>query len=181
MPCLSHRGVMEDGVTTNKAAMLPMAGVGISVLLAATSILREMLAVIDRLALQYVDAEAREAGIEYFGFVAECNQGATEDHSDTVFEFSENLRAMKKRDISSPIDACESPAGLASFIRRTAPQGSGHPGWCAKSGMGRELFALWRPGVIIRAESSVLTQIVGVLAKYTKEIAAPTADSVEGQ
>ena len=86
-----------------RKAVLPVAGFGTRVLPATKTIPKEMLPVVDRPALQYVVDEAREAGIEHFGFVTGRNKGAIEDYFDRAYELEYSLREKGKTEI---YDAC---------------------------------------------------------------------------
>jgi UTP--glucose-1-phosphate uridylyltransferase len=92
-----------------RKAVLPVAGFGTRVLPATKAVPKEMLTVFDRPALQYVVDEAREAGIEHFGFVTGRGKQAIEDYFYKAFELEARSEAKKKDAI------------LAEVARRPAP------------------------------------------------------------
>jgi len=143
-----------------RKAVLPVAGFGTRVLPATKAIPKEMLPVFDRPAIDYVVAEAREAGIEHIVFVTGRNKGAIEDYFDHAFELEHSLQAKGKTAILAEVEAARLPAGTSSFVRQQAPNGLGHAVWCARDVVGDEPFAVLLPDVLIMGQPSCLKQMV---------------------
>lgn len=147
-------------MNTIRKAVLPVAGLGTRVLPATKAVPKEMLPIVDRPAIQYVVAEAREAGIEHFVLVTGRNKGAIEDYFDRAYELETSLREKNKDHILDELHAALPPAGSMSFVRQQAPLGLGHAVWCAREVIGDEAFAVLLPDVLVRAEPSCLAQMV---------------------
>ena len=142
-----------------RKAVLPVAGFGTRVLPATKAIPKELLPVFDRPAIDYVVAEAHEAGIEHIVFVTGRNKGAIEDYFDHAFELEHSLRQKGKVDLLAELDATALTPGAASFVRQQAPNGLGHAVWCARDIIGDEPFAVLLPDVLIMGESGCLNQM----------------------
>lgn len=132
-----------------RKAILPVAGFGTRVLPATKAVPKEMLAVFDRPAIQYVVDEARAAGIEHIVFVTGRNKGAIEDYFDIAFELEDSLRAKGKTVLLEELSLSRLEAGAASFVRQQEPKGLGHAVWCARDVIGDEPFALLLPDMIM--------------------------------
>ena len=132
-----------------RKAILPVAGFGTRVLPATKAVPKEMLAVFDRPAIQYVVDEARAAGIEHIVFVTGRNKSAIEDYFDIAFELEDSLRAKGKTALLQELALSRLEAGAASFVRQQEPKGLGHAVWCARDIIGDEPFALLLPDMIM--------------------------------
>jgi UTP--glucose-1-phosphate uridylyltransferase len=132
-----------------RKAILPVAGFGTRVLPATKAVPKEMLAVFDRPAIQYVVDEARAAGIEHIVFVTGRNKSAIEDYFDLAYELEESLRAKNKTALIEDLKPTRLEAGAASFVRQQEPKGLGHAVWCARDVIGDEPFALLLPDMIM--------------------------------
>ncbi|MEL7481657.1 MAG: UTP--glucose-1-phosphate uridylyltransferase GalU [Pseudomonadota bacterium] len=158
-----------------RKAVLPVAGFGTRVLPATKSIPKEMLPVVDRPAIQYVVDEARDAGIEHFVFVTGRNKGAIEDYFDRAYELEVTLDQKRKDHALEQVKRTLLPAGAASFVRQQSPLGLGHAVWCAKDIVGDEPFAILLPDVIVKAETSCLSQMVSAYDRVGGNIIAVDA------
>lgn len=132
-----------------RKAILPVAGFGTRVLPATKAVPKEMLAVFDRPAIQYVVDEARAAGIEHIVFVTGRNKSAIEDYFDVAYELEESLRAKSKSALIDDLKPTRLDPGAASFVRQQEPKGLGHAVWCARDIIGDEPFALLLPDMIM--------------------------------
>ncbi|MEL6830914.1 MAG: UTP--glucose-1-phosphate uridylyltransferase GalU [Pseudomonadota bacterium] len=156
-----------------RKAVLPVAGFGTRVLPATKAVPKELLPVVDRPALQYVVDEAIEAGIEHIVFVTGRGKSAIEDYFDLAFELETNLRAKSsKANILADVEKTRLPAGGASFTRQQEALGLGHAIWCARDIIGREPFAILLPDVIVKAETSCLSQMATAFNKVGGNIIA---------
>lgn len=132
-----------------RKAILPVAGFGTRVLPATKAVPKEMLAVFDRPAIQYVVDEARAAEIEHIVFVTGRNKSAIEDYFDVAYELEESLRQKNKTTQLEDLKPTRLDAGAASFVRQQSPNGLGHAVWCARDIIGDEPFALLLPDMIM--------------------------------
>ncbi len=155
-----------------RKAVLPVAGLGTRVLPATKAIPKEMMPVVDRPAIEYVVAEAQEAGIEHIVFITGRGKGAIEDHFDIAFELETNLQQKNKTEALAELARTLPKAGATSFIRQQEPLGLGHAIWCARDVIGDEPFAVLLPDVLIQAKRGCLAQMVDVFAEKGGNIIA---------
>ncbi len=142
-----------------RKAVLPVAGFGTRVLPATKAIPKELLPVFDRPAIDYVVAEAREAGIEHIVFVTGRNKGAIEDYFDRAFELEHSLQQKNKTALLAELETSILAPGAASFVRQQAPNGLGHAVWCARDVIGDEPFAVLLPDVLVMGQPGCLKQM----------------------
>lgn len=143
-----------------KKVVIPVAGLGTRVLPATKSIPKELLPVVDRPLIDYVLAEARDAGIEHAVLVTGRGKGAIEDYFDHAYELEDTLRAKSKSDILSVVEATIPKAGAISYTRQQAPLGLGHAIWCARDIIGDEPFAVSLPDEIVAHRPGFLKQMI---------------------
>jgi len=155
-----------------RKVVIPVAGLGTRVLPATKSIPKELLPVVDRPLIDYVLAEARDAGIEHAVLVTGRGKGAIEDYFDHAYELEDTLRQKKKTDILSAIDATIPKAGAVSYTRQQAPLGLGHAIWCAREIIGDEPFAVSLPDEIVAHRPGFLKQMVEAYEKVGGNLVA---------
>ena len=143
-----------------RKVVIPVAGLGTRVLPATKSIPKELLPVVDRPLIDYVVAEARDAGIENFILVTGRGKGAIEDYFDHAFELEHTLEAKSKTAILDEIRKTVPGAGSVSYTRQQAPLGLGHAVWCARELIGNEPFAVSLPDEIVSHRPGFLRQMV---------------------
>jgi len=143
-----------------RKAVFPVAGLGTRFLPATKAIPKEMLTVVDRPVIDYVVAEAREAGIEHFIFVTGRNKAVIEDHFDVQFELYDTLEQRGKTEVLEKLKRLQPQPGQTSFTRQQAPLGLGHAVWCAREIVGDEPFALLLPDMIMQSEPGCMKQMV---------------------
>jgi UTP--glucose-1-phosphate uridylyltransferase len=146
-----------------------VAGFGTRVLPATKAVPKEMLAVFDRPAIQYVVDEALGAGIEHIVFVTGRNKGAIEDYFDRAYELEDTLRLKGKSDLVAELDAMLPTAGSVSFVRQQSPNGLGHAVWCARDVIGDEPFALLLPDMIMAPHTGAKQCLNGMMDVYARE------------
>jgi UTP--glucose-1-phosphate uridylyltransferase len=146
--------------TKIRKVVIPVAGLGTRVLPATKSIPKELLPVVDRPLIDYVVAEARDAGIEHIVLVTGRGKGAIEDYFDHSFELETTLRAKNKTDILKSVEAVIPRAGDLSYTRQQAPLGLGHAVWCARDIIGDQPFAVSLPDEIVPHRPGFLRQMV---------------------
>ncbi len=143
-----------------KKVVIPVAGLGTRVLPATKSIPKELLPVVDRPLIDYVVAEARDAGIEQIILVTGRGKSAIEDYFDHAFELEATLKAKAKGDILAEVEKTIPRAGDLSYTRQQAPLGLGHAVWCARAMVGDEPFAVSLPDEIVPHRPGFLRQMV---------------------
>ncbi len=152
-----------------RKAVLPVAGLGTRVLPATKAVPKEMLAVFDRPAIQYVIDEARDAGIEHIVFVTGRNKSAIEDYFDRAYELEDTLRQKGKTDVLGDLEAILPAPGSVSFVRQQAPNGLGHAVWCARDVIGHEPFALLLPDMIMVPDDGARQCLAAMMDVYGAE------------
>ena len=128
-----------------RKVVIPVAGLGTRVLPATKSIPKELLPVVDRPLIDYVVAEARDAGIEHIVLVTGRGKAAIEDYFDHAFELEATLKA---------------------------PLGLGHAVWCARDIIGDEPFAVSLPDEIVPTRPGFLKQMVEAYEKVGGNLVA---------
>lgn len=152
-----------------RKAVLPVAGLGTRVLPATKAVPKEMLAVFDRPAIQYVIDEALGAGIEHIVFVTGRNKSAIEDYFDRAYELEDTLRQKGKTDLLGELDAILPAPGSVSFVRQQSPNGLGHAVWCARDVIGHEPFALLLPDMIMLPDRGAKACLASMMDVYDAE------------
>ncbi|HXI86545.1 MAG TPA: UTP--glucose-1-phosphate uridylyltransferase GalU [Parvularculaceae bacterium] len=152
--------------------VIPVAGLGTRVLPATKSIPKELLPVIDRPLIDYVVAEAREAGIKDVILVTGRGKSAIEDYFDHAFELEAALEAKGKKDLLQLLTNALPKAGTISYTRQQAPLGLGHAVWCARELVGDEPFAVSLPDEIVPERPGFLKQMVEAYQKTGGNIVA---------
>lgn len=155
-----------------RKVVIPVAGLGTRVLPATKSIPKELLPVVDRPLIDYVVAEAREAGIEDVILVTGRGKGAIEEYFDHAFELEATLAAKGKNDVLAALKAALPKAGTVSYTRQQAPLGLGHAVWCARALVGDEPFAVSLPDEIVPERPGFLKQMVDAYAQTGGNIVA---------
>jgi UTP--glucose-1-phosphate uridylyltransferase len=148
-----------------RKVVIPVAGLGTRVLPATKSIPKELLPVVDRPLIDYVVAEAREAGIEQFVFVTGRGKSAIEDYFDHAFELEAALKAKGKDALVAASTAAMPKAGEAIYTRQQSPLGLGHAVWCARHIVGDEPFAVSLPDEIVPGKPGYLAQLMDAHGK----------------
>jgi len=148
-----------------RKVVIPVAGHGTRVMPAAKSIPKELLPLVDRPLIDYVVAEAFEAGIEHVVLVTGRGKSAIEDYFDHAIELEAGLEKKNKGEILEAVRRPIPAAGALSSTRQQAPLGLGHAVWCARDIIGDEPFAVSLPDVVIDGKPSALAQMV---SEYNK-------------
>lgn len=155
-----------------RKVVIPVAGLGTRVLPATKSIPKELLPVVDRPLIDYVVAEAREAGIDQIILVTGRGKGAIEDYFDHAFELEASLREKNKTDLLESLTGSMPKAGAVSYTRQQAPLGLGHAIWCARALVGDEPFAVSLPDEIVPTRPGFLRQMADAYSKTGGNIVA---------
>ena len=155
-----------------RKVVIPVAGLGTRVLPATKSMPKELLPVVDRPLIDYVVAEAREAGIEQIILVTGRGKGAIEDYFDHAFELETTLKEKNKTAILDNVLKTVPVAGTVTYTRQQAPLGLGHAVWCARELVGDEPFAVSLPDEIVPDRPGFLKQMVEAYSSIGGNIVA---------
>ena len=118
-----------------RKAVIPAAGLGTRVLPATKAQPKEMLAIVDKPALQYLVEELIESGIEEILIVTGRNKVSIENHFDYSYELEKTLDLLKVvHDISKMSNIY--------YVRQKKPLGLGHAIGCAEAFVGSEPFVV---------------------------------------
>ncbi|MBB5518639.1 UTP--glucose-1-phosphate uridylyltransferase GalU [Amphiplicatus metriothermophilus] len=155
-----------------RKVVIPVAGLGTRVLPATKTIPKELLPVVDRPLIDYVVAEAREAGLETIVLVTGRGKGAIEDYFDHAYELEATLAAKSKTELLDELRAGLPAAGEVIATRQQAPLGLGHAVWCAREIVGDEPFAVSLPDEIVPSRPGFLKQMLDAYARTGGNIVA---------
>ena len=88
-----------------RKAVIPAAGLGTRVLPASKAIPKEMLAIVDKPAIQYIVEEAARSGIEDILIITSRGKTAIEDHFDRSPELEQKLfRSVRNHTVPVHMD-----------------------------------------------------------------------------
>lgn len=124
-----------------RKAVIPVAGLGTRFLPATKASPKEMLAIVDKPALQYIIEEASQAGIESVLLVTNRGKSAIENHFDHNIELEIALEKSGKREALEQVRAINNLADIF-YVRQNETKGLGHAILCAKDFVGNEPFAI---------------------------------------
>ncbi|WP_328550680.1 MULTISPECIES: UTP--glucose-1-phosphate uridylyltransferase [unclassified Streptomyces] len=155
---------------TVRKAVVPAAGLGTRFLPATKATPKEMLPVVDKPAIQYVE-EAAAAGLNDVLMVTGRHKRAIEDHFDNAFELEQALAA--KGD-AVRLDAVRDPARLADIhhIRQGEPLGLGHAVLCARRHVGNQPFAVLLGDDLIDPRETLLSRMLDVRDRHAGSVVA---------
>ncbi len=145
--------------TAVRKAVIPAAGLGTRFLPATKSQPKEMLAVVDKPAIQYVVEEAVRCGIRDILVVTGRGKSSMEDHFDRSPELEAELRAKQKTELLEQMQAIAEMADL-HYVRQREPKGLGHAVGVAREHVGREPFAVLLGDDIMDERSRVLDEMI---------------------
>ncbi len=143
-------------------AVLPLAGLGTRFLPATKAVPKELLPLVDRPCLDYILAEAVEAGLEDFVFVISKGKGAIEEHFSRDFQLEAYLEERDKLDLLAEVRRA---GRLAKFVtvRQHEALGLGHAVLTARPAVGDNPFAvLLGDDIIHNPARSALRQLMDV-------------------
>ncbi|MHB1535467.1 MAG: UTP--glucose-1-phosphate uridylyltransferase GalU [Acidimicrobiales bacterium] len=148
-----------------RKAVIPAAGLGTRFLPATKAQPKEMLAVVDKPAIQYVVEEAVRAGITDILVITGRGKRSLEDHFDRSFELEYYLEEGGKHE---DLAEMRSIADLADihYVRQGEPLGLGHAVSVARSHVGDQPFVVMLGDDIMHERSGVLDDMLGVYNQY---------------
>ena len=140
-----------------RKAVIPAAGLGTRFLPVTRSVPKELLPILDRPMLQYVVAEAAEAGITDVIVVTSPGKEGIAEYFRPRPDLEERLA-----DDAALLEKVKSGARLAdvSFVIQEEPLGLGHAVLTARDAVGDEPFAVILPDDIIAHEPGALSQMM---------------------
>jgi len=145
-----------------RKAVIPAAGLGTRFLPVTMSVPKELLPIIDRPLLQYVIAEAAEAGVEEVIIVTSPGKESISDYFQPHAALEQRLAASGDNDLLAKVAEA---AGLArvSFVIQHEALGLGHAVLMAKDAVGGEPFVVILPDDIIAHVPGAVAQMVQAL------------------
>jgi UTP--glucose-1-phosphate uridylyltransferase len=144
-----------------RKAVLPVAGLGTRFLPVTKAVPKELLPLVDRPCLEYIVAEALEAGIEDFVFVTSRGKDAITDYFDRSPSLEASLEAAGKEDYLREVRRVGRMAEVLS-LRQKRTLGLGHAVLCAAPATGDEPFAVLLGDDIVDAETPAIGQLMDV-------------------
>jgi UTP--glucose-1-phosphate uridylyltransferase len=126
---------------TIRKAVIPAAGLGTRFLPATKSQPKEMLAVVDKPAIQYVVEEAQRAGIDDVLVVTSRGKSTMEDHFDRSPELEHHLERTGKDELLAEIKGVAALASL-HYVRQQEPAGFGDAVAMASEHVGDQPFVV---------------------------------------
>lgn len=163
-----------------RKAVLPVAGFGTRFLPVTKAVPKEMLPILDRPCVEYVVAEAVEAGISEIVFVTARGKTALEEYFDRAPALEATLEATGKSELLKEVRRVARLATVVS-VRQQEQRGLGHAVLTAAPVVGDEDFAVMLPDDIVDADEPVIGQLlrvhgeVGGVVVSLKEV--PRADT----
>lgn len=124
-----------------RKAVIPAAGLGTRVLPATKAQPKEMLAIVDKPALQYLVEELIESGIEEILIVTGRNKVSIENHFDYSYELEKTLEESGKKDLLKVVHDISKMSNIY-YVRQKKPLGLGHAIGCAEAFVGNEPFVV---------------------------------------
>jgi UTP--glucose-1-phosphate uridylyltransferase len=144
-----------------RKAVIPAAGLGTRFLPATKAQPKEMLALVDKPAIQYVVEEAVRSGIDDILIITGRGKRSLEDHFDRSFELEFYLQEGGKHDQLKEIQAIADLADI-HYVRQGEPKGLGHAVAAARKHVGREPFAVLLGDDIMHERAGVLDGMLEV-------------------
>ena len=145
--------------STVRKAVIPAAGLGTRFLPATKAQPKEMLALVDKPAIQYVVEEAVRSGITDILIITGRGKRSLEDHFDRSFELEYYLEKAGKFDQLKEMRAIAEMADI-HYVRQGEPKGLGHAVLVARQHVGNEPFAVMLGDDIMHERVGVLDSML---------------------
>ena len=151
-----------------RKAVIPAAGLGTRFLPVTKAVPKEMLPIVDVPTIQYIVAEAVDAGIDQVILVTGRGKSAIEDHFDVSYELEDVLRKRGKKQDLLAVQEISRMANVIS-VRQKEPLGLGHAVLCARGPVeADEPFAVLLGDDLIDASVPVIRQLIDVYERTGK-------------
>lgn len=144
-----------------RTAVIPVAGLGTRFLPATKTVPKEMLPLLDRPCIDYIVAEAANAGIEKIVFVTARGKDAMVDYFDRTPALEAHLRKHGKDELLEKVVESGKRVDVISIRQRRA-LGLGHAVLCAKSIVGDEPFAVLLGDDIVESDSPTIGDMIDI-------------------
>ncbi len=154
-----------------RKAVIPAAGLGTRFLPATKAQPKEMLPVVDKPAIQYVVEEAVRAGLRDILIITGRGKRSLEDHFDRSFELEHYLEAAGKFELLKEMREIADMADI-HYVRQGEPRGLGHAVSVAREHVSDEPFAVLLGDDIMTADSTVLSDMLGVYDRFSSSVVA---------
>ena len=157
-----------------RKAVIPAAGLGTRFLPVTMSVPKELLPIVDRPLLQYVIAEAAEAGVEEVIIVTSPGKESIADYFQPHPTIEHRLTANGEDDLLAKVTEAGNLAKV-SFVIQHEALGLGHAVLMAKDAVGDEPFVVILPDDIIAHSPGAISQMVQVSEKMDAGVIAVEA------
>ena len=154
-----------------RKAVIPAAGLGTRFLPVTMSVPKELLPIIDQPLLQYVIAEAVEAGVEEVIIVTSPEKKSMTDYFQRKIALEQRLMDSGTDDLLAKVVEVNNMAKI-SFVLQQEALGLGHAVLMAKEAVGYEPFAVILPDDIIAHSPGAISQMVNVSEKMDAGVIA---------
>jgi len=157
-----------------RKAVIPAAGLGTRFLPVTMSVPKELLPIIDRPLLQYVVAEAAEAGVEEVIIVTSPGKESISDYFQPHAALEQRLEAGGENALLEKVAEAANLATV-SFVLQHEALGLGHAVLMAKDAVGDEPFVVILPDDIIAHTPGAIAQMVQVSERMNAGVIAVEA------
>jgi UTP--glucose-1-phosphate uridylyltransferase len=151
--------------------VIPAAGLGTRFLPATKAQPKEMLALVDKPAIQYVVEEAVRSGLTDILIITGRGKRTLEDHFDRSFELEYYLEQGGKFDQLKEMRAIAEMADI-HYVRQGEPKGLGHAVSVAREHVGDQPFAVLLGDDIMHERAGVLDNMLTTFARYGRSVVA---------
>ena len=144
-----------------RTAVIPVAGLGTRFLPATKTVPKEMLPLLDRPCIDYIVAEAADAGIERIIFITARGKDAMVDYFDRSPALESHLKKVGRIELLEKVLECGKRVDVIA-IRQRETLGLGHAVLCAKAIVGDEPFAVLLGDDIVDSEKPTIGEMINV-------------------
>ena len=154
-----------------RKAVIPAAGLGTRFLPVTMSVPKELLPIIDRPLLQYVIAEAVEAGVEEVIIITSPEKQSISDYFQPRVALEQRLIDNGADDLLAKVAEVNNLAKV-SFILQQEALGLGHAVLMAKDAVGIEPFVVILPDDVIAHTQGAISQMLEVFKTMSSGVVA---------
>ena len=141
-----------------RTAVIPVAGRGTRFLPVTKAVPKELLPIGDRPCIEYIVAEAVEAGLDRIVFVTARGKGALMDYFDRSPDLEAALEAAGKADYLTEVRRVAAMAEVVG-VRQQETKGLGHAVLCARPAVGDQPFAVCLGDDIVDSATPAIAQL----------------------
>jgi UTP--glucose-1-phosphate uridylyltransferase len=154
-----------------RKAVIPAAGLGTRFLPATKAQPKEMLALVDKPAIQYVVEEAVRSGLTDILIITGRGKRTLEDHFDRSFELEYYLEQGGKFDQLAEMRSIAEMADI-HYVRQGEPKGLGHAVSVARKHVGDQPFAVLLGDDLMHERAGVLDNMLATFGRYGRSVVA---------